>query len=54
MAFDLPDIDLESEDGSQKRAALYLRISKADGDQTEENQRRELRTFLQQEGYELS
>jgi DNA invertase Pin-like site-specific DNA recombinase len=53
MASDLPVIDLESGDASQKRAALYLRISKADGQQTEENQRRELREFLQKEGYEL-
>jgi len=51
---DLPEIDLESDSDVSKRAALYLRISKADGQQTEENQRRELREFLQKEGYELA
>ena len=45
MPPNLPDVDFESGDGAQKRAALYLRISKADGQQTEENQRRELRRF---------
>jgi DNA invertase Pin-like site-specific DNA recombinase len=39
---------------AEKRAALYLRISTADGRQDEENQRRELREFLEQEGYELA
>lgn len=37
-----------------KRAALYLRVSKRDGDQSEENQRRQLRRFLEQEGYDLA
>jgi len=49
----LPEIDLESGSDASKRAALYLRISKSDGQQTEENQRRELREFLQKEGYKL-
>lgn len=38
----------------KKRAALYLRVSKRDGDQTEENQRLQLRRFLEQEGYDLA
>ena len=38
----------------EKRAAIYLRISTRDGRQTEENQRRELRRFLQHEGYVLA
>jgi len=38
---------------SAKRAALYLRVSKRDGDQTEENQRLQLHRFLKQEGYDL-
>ena len=44
----------------KKRAALYLRVSKrdigADGrpTQTEENQRRQLRRFLEREGYDLA
>ncbi len=54
MPSSLPEIDLESGSDTSKRAALYLRISKADGQQTEENQRRELREFLQKEGYELA
>jgi len=49
----LPENDLESGSDASKRVALYLRISKADGQQTEENQRRELREFLQKEGYDL-
>lgn len=53
MPSSLPEIDLESGSDTSKRAALYLRISKADGQQTEEDQRRELRGFLQKEGYEL-
>ncbi len=36
-----------------ERAALYLRVSTSEGEQTEENQRRELREFVQDEGYEL-
>lgn len=39
---------------SGKRAAIYLRISKRDGSQTEENQRRQLREFLDREGYALA
>jgi DNA invertase Pin-like site-specific DNA recombinase len=50
----LPEIDLESGSDTSKRAALYLRISKTDGQQNEENQRRELRKFLKKEGYELA
>jgi DNA invertase Pin-like site-specific DNA recombinase len=50
----LPEIDLEAGSDASKRAALYLRISTADGQQTEENQRRELRKFLQREGYDLA
>ncbi|GAB5535369.1 MAG: hypothetical protein Rubg2KO_16180 [Rubricoccaceae bacterium] len=38
----------------KKRAALYLHVSKRDGDQTEENQRRQLHCFLEQEGYDLA
>ena len=38
----------------KKRAALYLRVSKRDGEQTEENRRRQLRRFLEREGYELA
>lgn len=38
----------------RKRAALYLRVSKRDGEQTEENQRRQLRRFLDREGYDLA
>ena len=53
MSSSLPEIDLEPDSNASKRAVLYLRISKADGQQTEENQRRELREFLQREGYEL-
>lgn len=39
---------------SGKRAATYLRISTRDGSQTEENQRRQLREFLDREGYDLA
>lgn len=39
--------------GTSKIAALYLRISKADGQHTEENQRRELKDLLQREGYQI-
>ena len=38
----------------KKRAALYLRISTRDGRQTEENQRRQLRRFIEGEGYTLT
>jgi DNA invertase Pin-like site-specific DNA recombinase len=38
----------------KKRAAVYLRISTRDGSQTEENQRRQLRTFAEQEGYQVA
>lgn len=38
----------------KRRAALYLRISKRDGRQTEENQRRQLRAFIEEEGYRLA
>lgn len=34
-------------------AAVYLRVSTGEGEQTEENQRRELRAFIEDEGYEL-
>lgn len=37
-----------------ERAALYLRVSTSEGKQTEENQRRELRKFAQDEGYKLA
>lgn len=37
----------------KKRAVVYLRISTRDGRQTEENQRRQLRAFVEEEGYEL-
>jgi len=37
-----------------ERAALYLRVSTDEGKQTEENQRRELREFVEDEGYELA
>ncbi len=37
-----------------ERAALYLRVSTSEGEQTEENQRRQLRKFVQDEGYELA
>ena len=39
---------------AKKRAALYLRISTRDGRQTEENQRRQLRRFIEGEGYTLT
>lgn len=54
MTAELPEVDLQSSDDASKRAAIYLRISKADGQQTEENQRRELREFLDNEGYDLA
>lgn len=38
----------------KKKAALYLRISTRDGRQTESNQRRQLESFCQKEGYEVS
>jgi DNA invertase Pin-like site-specific DNA recombinase len=38
----------------QTRAAIYLRVSTNEGKQTEENQRRELRQFVEKEGYELA
>lgn len=53
MSPSLPEIDPESGDDFQRQAASYLRISKADGQQTEENQRRELKDFLERQGYEL-
>jgi DNA invertase Pin-like site-specific DNA recombinase len=37
-----------------ERAALYLRVSTNEGEQTEENQRRELREFAHDEGYDLA
>jgi Site-specific recombinases, DNA invertase Pin homologs len=49
-----PEIDLEPNGGTSRRAALYLRVSTADGEQTEDNQRRELREFLDTEGYNLA
>lgn len=49
-----PSVSSFSTDGSGKRAAIYLRISTRDGSQTEENQRRQLREFLNREGYELA
>jgi DNA invertase Pin-like site-specific DNA recombinase len=51
---DLPEVDLESGSDAQRHAAIYLRISKTGGQQTEENQRRELRGFLENEGYRLA
>ena len=51
---DPPSISDLSTSGSGKRAAIYLRISTRDGSQTEENQRRQLRAFLNREGYELA
>lgn len=36
-----------------QRAAVYLRVSVNDEGQTEDNQPRELRQFLEGEGYEL-
>jgi len=42
-----------STDSDGPRAALYLRISTQDGRQTEENQRRELKSLLDREGYDL-
>jgi len=44
---------MSNSNGNQERAAIYLRVSTDDGRQDEENQRRELRDFLEQEGYEL-
>ena len=40
-----------SPSSTKKRAAIYLRISTRDGSQTEENQRRQLRQFIGEEGY---
>jgi len=37
-----------------RSAAIYLRVSTRDGKQTEENQRRELVSFVNQQGYELT
>lgn len=37
----------------KKCAAIYLRVSTGDDEQTEENQRRELKAFLEEEGYTL-
>jgi DNA invertase Pin-like site-specific DNA recombinase len=51
---DPPSFSNFSTDGSGKRTAIYLRISTRDGSQTEENQRRQLREFLNREGYELA
>jgi DNA invertase Pin-like site-specific DNA recombinase len=34
--------------------ALYLRVSTSDGRQTEKNQRAELRTFCEREGYDIA
>jgi DNA invertase Pin-like site-specific DNA recombinase len=45
---------MSNSNGNQERAAIYLRVSTDDGRQDEENQRRELRDFLEQEGYELT
>jgi DNA invertase Pin-like site-specific DNA recombinase len=39
---------------NRKTAALYLRVSTGEGQQTEENQRRELKEFIDEEGYELA
>jgi DNA invertase Pin-like site-specific DNA recombinase len=39
---------------NKKTAALYLRVSTREGQQTEENQRRELREFIEEEGYEVA
>ena len=51
---DSPSISDLSTSGSGKRAAIYLRVSTRDGSQTEENQRRQLREFLNREGYDLT
>jgi len=37
-----------------QRAAVYLRVSTDEGEQTEENQRREVRRFVEEEGYGLA
>ena len=53
----MPPSPLHSESlasGQKKRAAVYLRISTRDGRQTEENQRRQLRAFIEEEGYQLA
>jgi DNA invertase Pin-like site-specific DNA recombinase len=50
----IPSPNDNSSSGAQKRAAIYLRISTRDVEQTEENQRRQLRDFLDHEGYELA
>jgi DNA invertase Pin-like site-specific DNA recombinase len=39
---------------NRKTAALYLRVSTGEGQQTEENQRRELKEFIDEEGDELA
>ena len=39
---------------NRKHAALYLRVSTSDGQQTEENQRRDLHTFCDREGYDVA
>ncbi len=54
MPLSLSEIDLESGNDASKRAAVDLCISKADGQQTEENQCRELPTVLQRDGYGLA
>lgn len=38
----------------KQRAATYLRVSTDEGEQTEENQRREVNQFVEEEGYELT
>jgi DNA invertase Pin-like site-specific DNA recombinase len=38
----------------KQRAATYLRVSTDEGEQTEENQRREVRRFVEEEGYGLA
>jgi DNA invertase Pin-like site-specific DNA recombinase len=50
----LPSPNDKLSPGGQKRAAIYLRVSTRDGEQTEENQRQQLRDFLNREGYELT
>ena len=37
-----------------QRVALYLRVSTSDGRQTEENQRKQLRSFCEKEGYDVA
>jgi DNA invertase Pin-like site-specific DNA recombinase len=43
---------MESEDATMK-AALYMRVSKSDGSQTVENQRRDLLAYAERMGYEV-